>query len=226
MIRETGYFENCIWEHSATVRELYARRCRREEIEMDSAAQAAELLQAYVRPSESVLDAGCGSGYLFHSLRDRGILNEYTGIDASPTLIGIGQAILPEFGLPKEHLHVLRIEDLAGSFDHIVCLNVLSNIDNYHKPLERLLKTAKRSVILRESVDDQHMAYAYVKDQYLDPKVDLKVYVNTYPLREVVAFIESYGYNVELVTDKRTRGKVEFVIGYPHYWKFLVARKQ
>lgn len=225
MINDNGYEKYSIWEHSQTVKDLYAKRCRQETEEMTCAAQAAELLAPIVKSGDILLDAGCGSGYFFHSLQKRKIPVEYHGIDASQSLIKIGKDILPSYGLPSDHLQLMRIEDLDAQVDHIVCMNVLSNIDNYHRPLERILKCSRKSVILRESLSEKG-EYAYVPDKFLDPGVELKVHVNTYPLLEVISFIQSHGYKVQNIEDRRTKGSEELVIGYPHYWKFLLATKK
>jgi SAM-dependent methyltransferase len=223
-IAADGWHRHNIWEQSQTVRELYRARCRDEAEEMTCAAQAAELLASMVRPGESLLDVGCGSGYFWHSLRKRGIEVEYWGVDASDALLEIGREELPVHGLPAERLRTIRLEDLDGSVDHVVCMNVLSNIDNYHRPLERLLGMARRSLILRESLG-QGSSYTYVRDEFLDPGVDLRVHVNRYDQREVMAFVESYGFSVRHEVDRRTNGKPELVIGHPHHWTFLVARR-
>lgn len=222
MITTGGDLKYSIWEHSATVRDLYARRCRLEVEEMTCHAQAVELLKPYLRPGDILLDAGCGSGYLYHSFRSRSIAVDYLGIDANASLIDIGRAILPAYGLDRQRLQVMRIDELDGEVDHAVCINVLSNIDNYHRPLERLLKIARRTVVLRESLSETG-SYAYVPDRYLDPGVDLKVHVNTYPLCEVEALVRSCGFSVQVVTDRRAGAGPEMVIGHPHYWKFLVC---
>jgi SAM-dependent methyltransferase len=222
VIREDGWSRHCIWEHSAAVRELYERRCRRAEPEMTAHAQAVDLLAPRIRAGDTLLDAGCGSGYFWHSLRDRGLAVDYFGVDAAPSLIDIGRRTLSAFGLAAERLRVLRLEDLDGEVDHVVCINVLSNIDNYHRPLERLLKMARRTLVLRESMK-QGSEYHYVADRFLDPGVELNVHVNHYDRDEVCDFVSSYGFRVELITDRRTEGKPEDVIGYPHYWTFLVA---
>jgi SAM-dependent methyltransferase len=222
MIRRDGWNPYCIWEHSATVRDLYLQRCRREAEEMTSHRQAAELLASRVKPGETLLDAGCGSGYFYHALSSRGIPAEYWGVDAAPSLIEIGRAVLPAYGLSADHLMPWRIEDLDGTVDHTVCLNVLSNIDNYHRPLERLLKMTRGSLILRESLK-VGAEYHYVEDRFLDPDVKLKVHVNHYDVEDVCNFIRAYGFSVRQVIDERTGGKPEDVIGYPHYWTFLVA---
>jgi SAM-dependent methyltransferase len=217
-----GWEKFSIWEHSATVKDLYARRCRMEAEEMTCAAQAAELLTPYVTPGDTLLDAGCGSGYFYHSLRTRGIPVDYYGIDGAPSLIEIGRRHLPAFGLSADRLQVLRLEDLDAAVDHIVCMNVLSNIDNYHRPLERLLLGARKTVILRESCTDR-AEYRYVQDPYLDAGQDLRVYVNTYDTGDWTAFIESFGFDVSRITDRRAQDRAELVIDQPHYWTFFVA---
>jgi SAM-dependent methyltransferase len=220
-----GWQRYSIWEHSSEVHRLYEQRCRLQAEEMTTAAQAAELLAPRVASGDTVLDAGCGSGYFYHSLRSRQVPVEYYGIDAAPSLVAIGQRIMPEFGLPADRIQLLRIEDLAGSVDHVVCLSVLANIDNYHRPLERLLQCARKTVIIRESCAPE-ASYAYVTDRFLDAGVDLKVHVNSYPLDEFTEFIASYGYDVRCIEDRRTRGLPEMIIGYPHHWKFFVAERR
>jgi SAM-dependent methyltransferase len=221
-IRDDGWQRHCIWEHSATVRELYSRRARDEAQEMECAAQAAELLAPLAVPGDSVLDVGCGSGYFFHSLKRRAIPLEYHGIDAAPSLIAIGRRELPAHGLAAERLRVLRIEDLDGEADHVLCMNVLSNIDNYHRPLERLLAMARKSLILRESAKDG-ARYTYVADPYLDPAVELNVHVNAYDVSELETFIARSGFRVERLVDRRSSGQPELVIGHPHWWTFFRA---
>lgn len=225
MITGDGYKRYNIWEHSTTVRDLYTRRCSMQAEEMTCHAQAVNLLQPHLRARDTLLDAGCGSGYFYHSLRSRGLGVEYHGIDASPSLIEIGRRTLPAFGLDPERLRVMRIDELDGIAEHVVCINVLSNIDNYHRALERLLQVSQRTLVLRESLADVGR-YAYVTDRFLDQGADLKVHVNTYPLREVVEFVRSYGFSVDVVTDERSGDGPEMVIGYPHYWKFLVCTRQ
>jgi SAM-dependent methyltransferase len=221
-IHSDGYAAHSIWEHSETVASLYRARARDEAEEMTCAAQAAELLQPLAAAGDSLLDAGCGSGYFFHSLRRREVPVDYWGIDASPRLIAIGREELARFGLAAERLQALRIEDFRGAADHVLCMNVLSNIDNYHRPLERLLQAARKSVLLRESAREGAQ-YAWVRDEFLDQGVTLNVHVNAYDTAELMRFIEGHGFAVERITDRRSGGKPEDVIGHPHWWTFFRA---
>ncbi len=222
VIRADGWAAHNIWEHSPTVRELYGRRARGEAEEMTCHRQAAELLAPLCAAGESLLDAGCGSGYFFHSLRRAGLKVEYYGIDATRCLVELGREALPRFGLAAERLQTMRIEDLDGEVDHVVCINVLSNIDNFHRPLERLLTMARKSVILRESLGEG-ADYQYVEDRYLNKS--LRVHVNTYATEEIAAFARGRGFEVRVEKDRRAGDEPELVIGYPHYWKFLVCQR-
>jgi ubiquinone/menaquinone biosynthesis C-methylase UbiE len=224
VIRDDGWRRWSIWEHSRTVQDLYRRRCRLEAEEMTCHAQAAELLAPRIAQGDTVLDAGCGSGYFFHALRRRAAAADYVGIDASATLIDIGRQELPAHGLDPERLRVLRIEDLDGEVDHAVCINVLTNLDNVHRPLERLLACARKTVVLRESIADT-AEYRYVRDEYLDPGVDLRVHVNAYAAADLTELAESHGYRARSVADRRTGARPEIVIGHPHHWTFFIAER-
>ena len=224
MIRNDGYDAYNIWVHSQNVRELYQRRCRRQSEEMTCHAQAADLLTPLVAPGDVVLDAGCGSGYFYHALSARGLDVEYWGIDSARELVEIGREIMPDFGLPADRLQVIRLEDLDGEADHVVCINVLSNLADFRRPMERLLRIARKSVIFRESLAEQPSSQ-YVEDRYLEEGYQLNVYINTYAIHEVLNFMRKYGFDPHIETDRHTGGAPEMVIDYPHHWTFAVGMR-
>ena len=57
----------------------------------------------------------------------------------------------------------------------------------------------------------------------MDIGFNLQVHVNTYPRRQFVEFIQSYGFEVEEIVDLRAQGKPELIIDHPHHWKFFRA---
>ena len=224
MLNSNGWAKYNTWEKSSSLKDLYTNRCNLKCEEMTCAAQAAEILAPLASTGDTLLDIGCGSGYFYHSLNSRDIDVEYWGIDATESLLEIGKVHMPKYGLPAARLVHCRIEDLDADVDHVICMNVLSNIDNYHRQLERLLLTARKTLILRESVSDKPSCL-FVNDAYLDPGVNLKVHINTYLESEFISFIEDYGFDVEVLVDRRTKGKTEMIIDYPHHWKFFRAVK-
>lgn len=160
---------------------------------------------------------------IFHSLKRRDIPIEYWGIDSCHDFVNIGRDVLPPFGLSPERLLIGRIEDLSASVDHVLCMNVISNLDNFYRPLERILRSARKSVIIRESLSD-YSSCLYVIDNYLNSSEPLRVHVNTYAFRDICSLASELGFTTSFITDIRTDGHPEFIIGYPHHWCFAVFR--
>ncbi len=218
--------EDNIWEHSRNVRELYARRARGED-EMDAAAQAAEIMTPFIRKAARplrLLDAGCGSGYLWHSFHKRGQTVEYHGLDYSPSLIDIGREILPGYGLPAERLVCGRIEDLHGqAFDLVTLLNTLTFCPDFREPLDRLAGTGAKIMAIRDNFGPDTVI-RWEPDGHLDPGYNhLKAYWNQWSTAEVTAFLAEYGFVSTQITDRRCGGRKELVVGKSYYWSWLLA---
>jgi SAM-dependent methyltransferase len=214
------------WCNDQRTLALYRRRCRLEAEEMACAAQAAELIGERAAPGETLLDAGCGGGYYLHSLRSRQVPVEYTGLDYTPEMIALArEEMSPRTGLAPERFVLASIEDLDRPFDNVLCFNVLTNSPHYALPLERLLLTARKRIFLRESLHES-LLVRYTRDPYLDEgKRHIRVYHNTYPIAEVIGFIEEHGFQVTRVVDRRTNDGVESVVGLPHHWRILVGER-
>lgn len=217
------------WANDANTLELYRRRCRREAEEMTCAAQAAEILATRVSPGESLLDAGCGGGYYLWSLRDRGVDVEYHGIDFTPEMIELARTELaPRAGLDPGRLRLQALEDLDEDdrYDTVLCFNVLTNSPHYGLGLERLLRSARRRILLRESMGEE-LIVRYTADPYLDEgKRHIRVYHNQYPIDEVREFMESEGFDVTQLRDERSGDEVEMVVDIPHRWRILLGERR
>jgi hypothetical protein len=225
ILSPTGWQKYSTWENSSQCRKLYERRCQKLEVEMTCAAQAADILASVSNPHETLLDVGCASGYFFHSLKSRNIQLEYFGIDSCEEFIRIGKQTMSAFGLKSENIQAIRLEDLETKVDHVLCMNTLTYLDNYFRPLEKMLLSANKTVILRESFKDA-AEYLYVEDKYLDGDRPLKVPINHYSKIDIISFMESYGFDTEFQIDRRTGGQPELVIDHPHYWTFCIGRKR
>ncbi len=106
-------------------RDQRLRDSNREFVDRDDArparlARVAEWIVAHLSP-HSVLDIGCGEGWLVEALRGRGV--EARGIDASQAVI----SSLP--GSLRRYCDAASVADeLAGTFDLIVCADVLEHL--------------------------------------------------------------------------------------------------
>jgi SAM-dependent methyltransferase len=216
-----------IWEHSAALRELYARRADGLEEEMDASAQAAELLAPFIRAAAApprLLDAGCGSGYLWHSFRRRGLTVEYYGLDYSPGLIEIGRRLMPAHGVPAERLICGRLEDLHGrTFEAAALINTLTFCPDFREPLDRLADSGLKALVIRDNFGEQTQI-RWETDGWLDSGWNhLRGYWNQWSRVEVTAFLEERGFTVAPAEDARTRGRPEMVVGKTYNWAWLTA---
>ncbi len=223
-IQLDGWMENSAWDNTKNLEILYRQRCLKKVVEMTAHKQVTTILSKIYKKGDTILDIGCGSGYLYHSLKSQNLHKNYFGLDASKKLLKIGKKYLPRFGLPKERLINGRLEDLSSYFDHIICINVLTYHDNIYKPLDIFLKYARKSIILRESISNKSLS-KYVKDNYLDENVDIRTYINTYNLNEIKKFLKLFKCKYEFIQDQFTGGKPQNVIDHDHYWKFLKITK-
>jgi SAM-dependent methyltransferase len=214
------------WANDRNTYELYRRRCRGEAEEMTCAAQAAEILAPLVQPGETLLDAGCGGGYYLHSLRNRSVEVEYHGLDYTPEMIDLARSEMPSrTGIAADRFTLGAIEDLEDEYDTVLCFNVLTNSPHYALPLERLLHSARRRLLLRESMGDA-LVVRYTPDPYLDEgKRHIRVYHNTYPIDEVSAFMNEHGFSVTRIPDRRSKDGIEMVVDIPHHWRILLAER-
>ena len=96
----------------------------------------------------TVLDAGCGTGYLSKKLRDRGAL--VTGIDFSERMIEIARATHPDIGFRVDSCSELRtIGD--EHFDVVIANYVLMDVPDLERTMKafnRVLRTGGMAVLV------------------------------------------------------------------------------
>jgi hypothetical protein len=108
----------------------------------------------------------------------------------------------------------------------VLCFNVLTHNPHYGKPLETLLRRARRRLLLRESFGET-LTVNYAADAYIDPeKRHLRTYFNTYPHSDVRELISSAGFDVTPIVDRRTGDGTEAVCGFPIRWRILLAERR
>lgn len=219
-----------IWEHTReTLFEMYAGRARNELPEMTCHKQAALLLAPHLQKAMSILDAGCGSGYLFWSFYNRGLEVEYYGLDYTASFIEIGRQNIPSEVLPPERLQVGSIENIEARFDAVFCINTLFCLPDYRQGLERLAASARRFLILRTALGEETVI-RYETDDYLDEGFrgpgGLRSYFNIWARDEVMDFITDLGFEVSPVVDEWTGNEPEISAGKVFPWRFLFCRRR
>jgi arsenite methyltransferase len=119
----------------------------------DVRAQREETLRLLaLKPRESVIDVGCGPGFLCESMADCvGPDGRVLGIDVSPDLVELARRRNQRAWLTYEIGDALALAAPDQSFDVAVCTQVLeyvSDIDGGIRELFRVLKTGGRALIV------------------------------------------------------------------------------
>ncbi len=95
----------------------------------------------------TVLDAGCGEGFVTGYLKKRSRAWQITGVDLSASAIAYAKA---HFGHAVDFrtgsLYDLPFDD--GAFDTVVCSEVLEHLDEPARAAQELRRVARRGVVL------------------------------------------------------------------------------
>lgn len=93
-----------------------------------------------------ILDVGCGEGFTLEKVRKSGIGERLEGIDIRPRAIERGREMHPELALTQGDVYELPYQD--GSFDAVLCCEVLEHLERPDDALKELRRVTKRYCII------------------------------------------------------------------------------
>lgn len=95
---------------------------------------------------DSVLDVGCGEGFILNKLKSESIGKYWQGIDYAKEAIEIGRKIHPDLNLKQGSVYESGFND--NSFDLVICTEVLEHLEDTKKALKEVLRISKKYVLL------------------------------------------------------------------------------
>lgn len=95
---------------------------------------------------DSILDVGCGEGFMLEKVRVAGIARALEGVDVRSDAVEIGRALHPELTLRQGSIYALPYPD--ASFDVVVCSEVLEHLERPEEALTELIRVAKRYCVI------------------------------------------------------------------------------
>lgn len=90
----------------------------------------------------SILDAGCMSGFLYHTLKRRGLNFSYVGLDRWPEAIRVAREMAPEATFVEGDLM-----GAAGEYDYVWCSNLPWRGDDDAAAVRHLSGLARKALI-------------------------------------------------------------------------------
>ena len=101
-------------------------------------------------PGARLLDAGCGTGYVYLPLLTRGY--NMTGVDLSAEMVGVLEESLPEEFRARSHLVVTEVEEFIENceepFDGVILSALLHHLYDYEKVARLICKVLKPGGLL------------------------------------------------------------------------------
>jgi predicted TPR repeat methyltransferase len=158
----------------------WAQRYDAELSEWDyqSPAQAARLLARYAPLGSAVLDAGCGTGLSGEALAAADF-QDIVGIDISPASLKLSAARGVYSKLQQVDLHSLPLPFEANAFDALVCVGVLTYVQEVSATLKDFCRLVRPSgYIVFTCRDDLYQEQRY--PQLLTELVDEHCWQSVY----------------------------------------------
>jgi SAM-dependent methyltransferase len=139
------------WRNRSDYAETFYKRALGELPEMECSKAAAELLKPHVRPGDKILDVGCGGGHYLRSFRRViQIPFSYTGLDATPDFLAVGQKVWAgtnDVAFQPGDIYEMPFRD--AEFDIVLCNDVLYHLPSIVRPVSELLRVARKFVQVR-----------------------------------------------------------------------------
>ncbi len=159
---------------------------------------------------QSILDAGCGEGFILQRLTDAGIGKKLEGFDFLDRAIEIGKKHHPKLNIKQGDIY--KIDSKANSYDLVICSEVLEHLERPEEALKELIRVSKKYLVLSVPQEPLFMLGNLIRGKN----------------------VKRFGNDIEHINHWSNRGFVKFVGKYlkikqnitPLPWTLLIAEKR
>ena len=192
-----------IWNKNDSVEERTYPRATGELPEMESAKQLRQIL-GNINKNESVLDVGCAAGHFLRSIRQLSADCSYTGIDATKKYIDSALKLHQSDSNAKfinGDIYSLKLKA-----DIVFCCNVLLHLPDLKTPLENLLNSFHRKLVVRTLLSERtHLSQYLYSDEFdLNGNPTNFLFQNTYSFDYIESIVKTFDskINLEFIQDE------------------------
>jgi SAM-dependent methyltransferase len=94
----------------------------------------------------SILEVGCGEGFVLRHLREQLGPRDLAGLDYRPAALAVARTLVP--GVPLQVADARHLPYRDGAFDLVLCLEVLEHLVEPSVALAELRRVARRGALL------------------------------------------------------------------------------
>jgi len=104
-----------------------------------------------MRQARTILEVGCGEGYLCNYVRSLRDFSRVEGVDVSGEIIALARSRYPDISFSVNSVYDLRYGNSA--FDVVMACELLEHLADYDKALQEIYRITKRYCILSVPVE-------------------------------------------------------------------------
>ncbi len=147
------------------------------------------LLSDWVNELEviSVLDAGCGEGFVAKGLMAARPGLDYVGIDPDPQAIELARGMCPQARFDHASIEDLPLNG-SKQFDLVLCIEVLEHLPDPQEALRRLAKSSRKYVLLTVPWEPWFTLGNLLRGKYLQTWGNHPEHINRWSHRRFVEF--------------------------------------
>jgi ubiquinone/menaquinone biosynthesis C-methylase UbiE len=148
---------NEFWESCDILHDTFEKRSTGELPEMESSKSLAALLEKEGQGRKiSVLDAGCGLGHYYVSIKKRLPDAAYEGCDVTARYIERAKDLWKDAPVKFTRAQIGKMPYSDCSFDYVVCINVILHIPPpVYSAVRDILRVCRKAAIIRTPIAER-----------------------------------------------------------------------
>ncbi len=143
-----------------------------------------------------ILDVGCGPGGGTHYIAKKHASTRFTGIDINTKLFDLYKGVAKNIRFEYGDIYNIN-QNYMNQYQGIICLQTLSWLPDYRKPLEQMCKLNAEWIAFSALLYDGMINYTISLENYERPTHNSdfsQVYYNIYSVPKLAEEFKKYGY--------------------------------
>ena len=166
-------------------------------------------LIATIDTAHTVLEVGCGEGYLLNHVRDFRAFTRQEGIDISEEIVKEARRLHPSLTFNVGSVYALDYRD--GEFDLVLACEVLEHLKDYDAALSELKRVTDNYCIVSVPVEPMWKILNFARGWYISSLGNSPGHIQHWNKQEFINLLERY-FTVEKVR-------------YPLPWQMAFCKK-
>ena len=140
--------------------------------------------------AKSLLDVGCGEGYVMNHIEETKLFKRLEGVDVSEEIIEKARSLYPHLNLKAASAHSLPYSE--KKFDVICMCEVLEHLEDYEKAIHEAKRVARKYVIISVPVEPMWRIFNIMRGKYIFSGGNTPGHVQHWGKREFKKLLEKH----------------------------------